>query len=270
MMKLSTKVSYDAPKKPLKEQISSLQSAFTALAVAFSNLYNPQVISEHISEFVSEITAKIKQIYGDGIHGYEQWGLYGWTFSPSVEYDFFKNAPTSIEEANAIMKKHLKDEEITTIKNALQKAGVNTSELDEAFNCYNQGMYKSCSLLLFGMIDNKIYSYGLLNKQNRVKLGSSFAKEYVDKKKYDEFTFQGVFVNILKAIETIFSDGNNFTNEMTIINRNYLTHGMSKRNISKLECFQIWCLAYSMWIMLDVIEECSKDNDTKNEQEEQQ
>ena len=108
-MKLSTKVSYDAPQKPLKEQISSLQSAFTALAVAFSNLYNPQVISEHISEFVSEITAKIKQIYGDGIKGYEQWGLYGWTFSPSVEYDFFKNAPTSIEEANVMRIFYIKD-----------------------------------------------------------------------------------------------------------------------------------------------------------------
>ena len=252
---LSTDVSYDTSQKITKEQLNSLQSSFSSLALAMSNMYNPQVLRNYIGEFVSEFTTKIKEIYGDGINGYEQWGLCGWTFSPSLKYDFFKNMPISIEEANSIMEKYLNDDEINTIKNALQIAGVDTYELEEAFNCYNQGMYKSCSLILFGIIDNKIYTYGLLNARDRVELGSSFAKDYVKIKKYDEFTIQGIFINILKAIETIFCDGNNFTDPMMIINRNYLTHGMSKRNISKLECFQIWCLAYSTWVMLDVIEE---------------
>jgi len=252
---LSTKASYDSPQKITKEQLDSIKSVLNSLAIAMAKLYDPQILIERIGDALSNIVEALKEIYGDGIKGYEKWGEYGWTFSPSVEYDFFKNAPTSVEEANGIMEKYLNNDEIKSIKNALQIAGVDTYELEEAFSCYSQGMYKSCSLILFGVIDNKIYSYGLLNnKKDRVKLGSSFAKDYVNKKKYDELTLQGAFINILKGIETIFGDGDNFTKPMTTINRNYLTHGMSKRNISMLECFQVWCLAYSVWVMLDVIE----------------
>lgn len=251
---LSTKASYDSPQEITKEQLDSIKSALNSLAIAMAKLYDPQILIERIGDALSNIVEALKKIYGDDIKGYEQWGKYGWTFSPSVEYDFFKNAPTSVEEANRIMEKYLNNDEINSIKNALQIAGVDTYELEEAFSCYSQEMYKSCSLILFGIIDNKIYSYGLLNNKDRVKLGSSFAKDYVNKKKYDELTLQGAFINVLKGIETIFDDGDNFTKPMTTINRNYLTHGMSKRNISKLECFQVWCLAYSVWVMLDVIE----------------
>ncbi len=251
---LSTKASYDSPQEITKEQLDSIKSALNSLAIAMAKLYAPQILIERIGDALSNIVEALKEIYGDGIKGYEQWGEYGWTFSPSVEYDFFKNAPTSVEEANGIMEKYLNNDEINSIKNALQIAGVDTYEVEEAFSCYSQGMYKSCSLILFGIIDNKIYSYGLLNNKDRVKLGSSFAKDYVNKKKYDELTLQGTFINVLKGIETVFDHGDNFTRPMTTINRNYLTHGMSKRNISKLECFQVWCLAYSVWVMLDVIE----------------
>ena len=259
---LSTKTSCDSPQKITKEQLSSIKSALNSLAIVMAKMYDPQLLIEHIGDVISEIVEKIKEIYGDGIKGYEQWGVYGWTFSPSLEYNLFKNAPASIEEANSIMEKYLSDNEMNTIKNALRIAGVDTVELEEAFCCYNQGMYKSCSVILFGIIDNKIYSYGLLNnKKDRVKLGSSFAKDYVNKKKYDELTLQGAFINILKVIETIFGDGDNFTKPMTTINRNYLTHGMSKRNISKLECFQVWCLAYSTWVLLDAVEESDSSDD---------
>lgn len=56
----------------------------------------------------------------------------------------------------------------------------------------------------------------------------------------------------------MFEYGDDFKEDMTIINRNYLAHGMSKRNISKLECFQVWCLSYSICVLLDVIEEHGK------------
>ena len=252
---LSTKASCDSPQEITEEQLNSIKSAFSSLAIVMAKVYDPQLLIERIGDALSKIAESLKEIYGDGIKGYEQWGEYGWTFSASVEYDFFKNSPTSVEEANGIMEKYLNNDEINSIKNALQIAGVDAYELEEAFCCYSQGMYKSCCLMLFGIIDNKICSYGLPNNNGKIKLGASFAKDYVNKKRYDEFILQGVFINTLKAIETTFKFGNDFTKPMTIINRNYLAHGMSKRNISKLECFQIWCLAYSVWVLLDVIEE---------------
>lgn len=219
---------------------------------------------EEIGKTISSLVDKIEEVYGDGIKGYEQWGLYGWTFSPSVKYDLFKNSPASIEEANSIMEKYLSNEEINVIKSSLQNAGANVSELEEAYNCYKQGMYKSCALILFGIMDNKMYQYKLLDDRKFNRIGISFAEEYAKNKEYDDFTFQGALVNVLKAIETIFSHGKNFEKEMTIINRNYLSHGMLERNISSLECFQVWCLAYSIWIILDVVDECN--NDIKTEE----
>ncbi len=262
---LSTKACYDSPQKITKEQLISIKSTLSSLAIVMAKMYDPQLLIERIGDVFSEIVEKIKEIYGEGVKGYEQWGKFGWTFSPSLEYDFFKNTPASIEEANAIMEKYLSDEEIKTIKNSLQAAGVDTYELEEAFSCYSQGMYKSCCLMLFGIIDNKIYSYGLPNDKGKIKLGASFAKDYVNKKRYDKFILQGVFINTLKAIETTFEYANNFTEPMTIIKRNYLAHGMSKRNISKLECFQIWCLTYSAWVMLNIIEESDENKNTIDE-----
>ncbi len=262
---LSTKASYDSPQEITKEQLDSIKSVLNSLAIAMAKLYDPQILIERIGNALSNIVEALKEIYGDGIKGYEKWGEYGWTFSPSVEYDFFKNAPTSVEEANGIMEKYLNNDEIKSIKNALQIAGVDTYELEEAFSCYSQGMYKSCCLMLFGIIDNKIYSYGLPNDKGKIKLGASFAKDYVKRKKYDEFTLQGVFINILRTIETTFEYGDNFTNPMTVIKRSCLAHGMSKRKVSKLECFQVWCLAYSVWVLLDVIEESYESKNTIDE-----
>lgn len=272
MIKLSTKASYDGiPQKPLEEQINSISSAFKAISIMLCDMYEPFRMSEYITSISAEIVERFKEIYGDGIKGYEEWASYGWTFSPSVDYSLFKNAPHSLEEANATMLKYLTEQEIDNIRHSLEVAGANIEELNEAYNCYKQGMYKSCALLLFGLIDSKTYSYGLPGR-NGTAVGSGFAKLQIKNKEYDDIILQGILVNVLKAIEKIFSFGNDFKDEMTVINRNYLAHGMTKRNISQLECFQIWCLAYSTLVLLDVIEECGQDetiDDSKNTQNEE-
>lgn len=74
------------------------------------------------------------------------------------------------------------------------------------------------------------------------------------------YKHSNMLVTIITASLKIFEYGDDFKDDMTIINRNYLAHGMSKRSISKLECFQVWCLSYSICVLLDAIEEFSKDN----------
>ena len=229
--------------------------------IATLPLYNPQEIAKNLSEGLAVFSEKLKEALGDGIKGYEEWGKYGWSFSPSISWDLFKNAPASLEDANNVMAEYMTDEEIDSMVYALKVADADIEELNEALSCYNQGMYKACALLLLGIIENKTYQYGYLDKEKNVKIktGLAFANQHKIEKQYDSFTLQGVLVNITEAIIKIYSYGNNFKENMNIINRNYLAHGMSKRNISKLECFQLWCLAYSTLVLLDVIEECDKD-----------
>lgn len=259
MIKLQTQDSKNVEIKPFEEQISSVQTAIYKLMIATLPLYNPQEIAKNLSEGLTVFSEKLKEALGDGIKGYEEWGKYGWSFSPSISWDLFKNAPASHEYANNVMAEYMTDEEIDSMVYALKVVDADIEELNEALSCYNQGMYKACALLLFGIIENKTYRFGYLNEKKKVKTGLTFAKQHKIEKQYDSFTLQGVLVNITETIKKIYSHGNDFKENMNIINRNYLAHGMSKRNISKLECFQVWCLAYSTLVLLDVIDECDKD-----------
>jgi len=272
MIRLTTKTNespYVFSLKDSKEKMDSLKSSLAELVMEMTKLYNTQEIMEGIRVSVSELITTIKEVYGDGINGYERWGEYGWTYCPSLDFEMFKNAPESFEEASKRMERFLSNNEIDKICFALNKTEANAEEIQEAYYCFCEEKYKACALILFGIIDNKIYRYGLLNKGSKVALGAQFAKKYCKQKQYDDLICEGIFVNILKSIETIFAYGDNFTNKMIIINRNYLSHGMAKRNISKTECFQVWCLTYSVWVLLDVVEKCNMENDDAGDQEEQ-
>lgn len=261
MIELSTKNSENEEIKPLTEQMPSLQASINRLMIAMMSLYNSQDIAQNISTIFSDFSQKMREIFGEGIKSYEEWGKKGWTLPPSAQYSIFDKSPSSKAEADAIMEKYMTDDEIDLIKNALEIAGANCEELNEADICYSQKMYKSCSLLLFGIIDNNAYKYGFLDDKKRIKIGFKFADHYKEIKKYDDFSCRAVLSNTTEALKTIYNFGNNFTEEMEIINRNYLAHGMTRRSVTQLECFQIWCLAYSTLVMLNVIEECSKDEE---------
>lgn len=264
-MKLSTNTAEETTHIALKDAVSGISKAMTLFAGNLAQMYAEYDFDEMlkaISKSLDELTEVLVKSGCDAncIESYKKWGNYGWSFSPSVDYSLFKKSSSALEEANVVMEKYLNDDEIDKIIYALEIADVNSNELKEAKTCYNQKMYKACTLLLFGIIDCKLYKYGLLNKKrDKVLLGKGFAEKYSEIKKYDNFYLQEILINIIQTIIKVFENGNNFKNKMTIINRNYLSHGMSQRDITQLECFQVWCLTYSVWVLLDVIEECDKD-----------
>lgn len=238
-------------------QFENLSKALMNLAETIQSLYNPNTI-HIISDTLSAFSDRLTDIYGDGIEGYKEWGKLGWSFSPSINPDMFRNAPKSTEEANKTMQVFMTEEELSKIVCALKSAEVNQEELDEAEACFKSGAYNACALLLFGIIDNRLFQYGFTGKRSKHKIliGKSAAECLEKEHKLEGYYFYMKFLNITTALKTIFDFGNNFEKDMIIINRNYLSHGMAGRSISKLECFQIWCLAFSSIVYIDILDEC--------------
>lgn len=255
---LSTKVSSKILDITLTKQVARISAAIDR---CIENFPIAEML-ESISNSFDELSKELQNIYGDGISGYEKWGDFGWTYCPSLDYDMFKTAPTNVEEANKTMGQFLSNEEIEKIRYALEVAEADKDELDEAFQCFCEGKYKACSLLLFGIIDKRLYDFGFtVKRKNQVVIatGKTAVDEFDKKTHCYDYTIFAMLTNIVHAIKRIFEYGNDFKDEMIIINRNYLAHGLSKRKISKLECFQIWCLAYSTCVYIDVLRKCNDD-----------
>ena len=83
-----------------------------------------------------------------------------------------------------------------------------------------------------------------------------------------EDTVYELLANILSAIKKVFQDGDDFKKDMGIINRNYISHGQCRRKISRLECFQIWCLTYSTCVYIDVLRQCNADYEKEQKMQE--
>lgn len=267
---LSTKVSDEAHKIPTEEQMSGIYSALNRLSIIMAESFDFSKIADNLSNAFDNYIEYIRDIYGDGVSGYEKWGKLGWTYCPSADRDMFKFAPANVEEANKIMEQYLSYEEIEKIRYALEVAEADKDELDEAFQCFCEEKYKSCCLLLFGIIDKHLYGFGFEQKYRdkiRTQIGYGAAKE-LDKIECHHYTVYVMLTNIISAIKKIFVDGDDFKKDMEIINRNYISHGQSRRKISKLECFQIWCLAYSTCVYIDVLRKCDDDYEKEHKLQE--
>ena len=97
--------------------------------------------------------------------------------------------------------------------------------------------------MLFGMIDAKlIRNQTTIGKYRPV--GGKAAKRLKSKyeQENDKYGFVSMlrFANLFSCLETVFAGGENFTNEPTVINRNYVNHGMNQQPVLKRDCIQLF------------------------------
>lgn len=116
---------------------------------------------------------------------------------------------------------------------------------------------------MFGLIDHELIGMGFektyKNQEPRKMLGVSAAKEYL-KENNEDYSKKIIFIylfflNIMEVLKTLLADGNNFTNEPDMINRNFISHGMSHRMVSDIDCFRVWLALYGLAVILPQLEE---------------
>lgn len=50
------------------------------------------------------------------------------------------------------------------------------------------------------------------------------------------------YVNLFACLKTVFANANDFRREPSVINRNFIDHGMTNRNVRKRDCIQLFLL----------------------------
>ena len=138
---------------------------------------------------------------------------------------------------------------------------VKKADLDEAIFDYKNRKYKSCALILFGLIDARLIR--LQRKEDRNKSGkrasgASAARKLAHHIESTHDLSQMVFFlfsfqNVGACLQKVFADGNDFKTQPEVINRNFLDHGMLHRKVTKRDCIQLFLLYYNLLELLVII-----------------
>jgi len=217
--------------KPIADSIRQITEQY---ANAIAQFKIPTVTEERKQELISS---------------HKLWGTYGWTFPPFASITCFYNPPNDIKESNSLMKGFCSKDAVESLFSKLQKQNIDKDDLQSAITCYNIRQYKACALLLFAIIDAKLIrnqnpdtKYRPSGRKAAVKLQEQFEKNS------NELMLCLMLhgVNFLSCLETFFANADNFKSEPVTINRNFVSHGMTKRRVRQRDCIQLFFLLYNL------------------------
>ena len=188
------------------------------------------------------------------IEAYRQWGRYGWTCILSAPIKLYNRPPLDINEANARVKQYCTPQCIDILFDDLREQRVRKEDLESAIHCFTMKEYKACSLILFGLIDAKLIRLQPKRRDRRRPSGSRAVNKLIDQfgNKLDEVMIYTTlrYVNLFECLKTIFSDGDDFSREPAVINRNFVDHGMNTKRVRKRDCIQLFLVLNNLMIFL--------------------
>lgn len=209
------------------------------------------------AQAISEITANIriptitdddrKRLEGN----YEKWGKLGWTIIPSAPIKLFNSDPTSIDDAHKMAMKFCSTKDMEELFAQLRTQKIKQADLESAIFCYKNQQYKACALLLFGLLDAKLIRKQPKREGGKRPSGNRAVKKIKDKFEAehsieDLFFLALDYINLMTCLDTFFADGNDFVNEPSVINRNYVNHGMNARRVRKRDCIQLFLVLHNL------------------------
>ena len=266
--------------EPIVEVSESIQAMMSSIQDIWSDRMNSLIsvlnhmpdysrIFDGISAAVREllknisiptITEEEKQHW---IDSYTLWGKYGWTLPPMGEVGIFNDPPCDKNEANRIIRSCTSDSEmIELFKELKEMKHIRKSDIEEAIDCFNGKHYKSCVMIIFSLIDARLIRSQIDSDRKRngqrpsgktaaFNLFGRIEAQYIDQSMLFTVLNQ---VNILAALETVFEVGGDFKNQPSVINRNFLDHGMLHRNVTKRDCVMMFLLLYNFTQHLNIVE----------------
>ena len=260
-MKLSTHISSNNSFS-VKDYIKSISYSLEVFGTYLTSLhgtYDYNTIISSISNAVDELGNAVINAgcNEDYVKAYKKWGRFGWSFNVSINKKFFLSAPDSLQEADTLMQQYCNDEEIFRIMEELKSADINQKDLEEAYFTYTNHKYKSSVMLLFSLLDQQLINRNFFNEEGHLKTGAGVIGELKKSKKvhrenthlhYLQFTL------IIYCLIALFQSNKNFEKEPSIINRNFLIHGMSKNDINKTDCMKVWSALYSLVVVYPKLE----------------
>ena len=226
-----------------KSMIPDYSKMFSGISSALQELVN----NIHIPTITEENKKRL-------IQSYTAWGKLGWTLPPNAELNAFNTEPKDAKDAYQRLRgcftASAMDDLFTEIR---QLKHIKKSDFDEAVDCFKTGNYKACSLILFSLIDSRLIRSQINEERNRsgmrpsgkqaaINLFGRIESKYITESMLFTVLDQ---VNILAALETVFEAGKDFKVQPTVINRNFVDHGMLYRNVTRKDCIMLFLLLYN-------------------------
>jgi len=186
----------------------------------------------------------------------EKWGSFGWIpLLPTYTiYDFIKalHPPTSQEETDAIMLSYFEENStnqlFAEIRDYIDKNGQNLTTWNEAEACYNNGLYTSCALDIFALIDSTFVIGQTIPKGKKQRnLSGSAVKRLFEKEEMCSYVASAIATK--EIIISMFQRGQDFSIPENGIKRNFLSHGMNRYIPDKTDCLKLFVLLYNVQLL---------------------
>lgn len=228
----------------LGKTITDYSSVFTKFSKAIADLANSIKIPSLSDEQKKELQ-----------DSYKAWGKYGWTVPPYASLSIFDKKSQSLQEANKYMRQYINTASMKELFIELGRLdNLRKDDLQEAILNFENRRYKSCSMILFALIDGKIIRYQ--DKEINRKVGFYGAKKICNKIE-SEFSSKNAFfsllnlINITSALEVTFENAKNFKDQPTVVNRNFILHGMLYGRVRRRDAAQLFLLLYNLIELFD-------------------
>lgn len=228
----------------LGQTITDYSSVFTKFSNAIADLANSIKIPSLSDEQKKELQ-----------DSYKAWGKYGWTVPPYASLSIFDKKPKSLQEANKYMRQYINTASMKELFIELGRLdNLRKDDLQEAILNFENRRYKSCSMILFALIDGKIIRYQ--DKKTYRKVGFYGAKKICNEiesefSSKNKFFFLLKLININSALEFTFKSAENFKEQPTVVNRNFIHHGMLYGRVRRRDAAQLFLLLYNLIELFD-------------------
>jgi len=218
----------------------------------YSSLFSG--INSDLQQIVSSIHVPLitKEDKERLLQSYEEWGKLGWTLPPDAPVNIFNSPPENSRDAEQRLAPYLKQNNMDNLfTNLNEMKNIKRSDLEEAAYCFNNKQYKACSMILFSMIDARLIRSQEEGRMNgRRKTGKKAAEKLFDRIDTKYITESMMFtaldqINVLRSLEAVFANGENFRTQPDIINRNFLDHGMLYRRVRRKDAAMLFLLLYN-------------------------
>ena len=185
----------------------------------------------------------------------KRWGQYGWTFIPNAPSGLFMHIVEDKNKCDKIALHYLHKKDMLNLFEELNRMNINHADLNEAIYCYNNKCYKACAMLLCALIDGIIYKCQKVNGAQRRKGNKNFFEQLRKNSIKEELLLQQFLLlqvdNLIEYMKKLFEQGNDFQLKTSVLNRNFLLHGMNKKSICQKECKQLFLAVYNTKMVID-------------------
>lgn len=183
------------------------------------------------------------------------WGQIGWSNTEFLPQELIDFEPQDIDEANRIANSLLDKGSVELLFQQIASiSGVKQSDLLELTQCFYNRRYKSCVLIAFSMIDSKIIRFQGRNSVNR-KHGNEGIKKLEKRLKENHsssFRFVLNQTNLLTCLHKMYEPSPNFSVQPKIVNRDFISHGMFHRKVTRRDAIQVILAMYNLYYLTDL------------------